>query len=543
MNKFKKIITGSDVIETKVNGINAIANVVKVTLGPKGSNVIIEKSYGSPIVTKDGVTVAKEVFLEDKGANLIAQLMKESSAKTAEVAGDGTTTATVLTQALLIEGQKAISSGVSPTDVKLSLQAASDLALNILQQRVIQCNDEASIFNVATISSNGDKKIGQLISNAIKSLGKHGTVTVLDGKGFDDELEIVDGIRINRGFISPHFVAEGKQTIELENAYVLLSDKKITSARDIVPTLEKTAKDGRQLLIMAEDVADEALHLLIVNNMRGIVKVVAVKAPGFGDKRKELLDDLAVTMGATTVSKEVGKFSEPDNLLGFAAKIQVRKNDTTFIRGSNDEEAVQRRIAMIQEQMADATSKYEQEQYQERIATLSQGIAVIRVGGATESAINEKKYRIDDALQATKAAIDEGVVAGGGVTMIAIQKALIDSLSDTNNLATNNKLSAGVRILAAALEYPCRQILINAGQKPDIIIKAIQDNKEDNFGYNAATQEYGNMINMGVIDPTKVTRCSIQTAVSVASLILNTECIIVDSKNDDDKNSPSMPMM
>jgi chaperonin GroEL len=530
MNNKKDIIFSHKARDAQLEGVNKLANTVKVTLGPKGKHVVIEKSFGSPIITKDGVTVAKEFHLKDKFANLGAQMMKEVASKTADQAGDGTTTATVLAQAILREGMKGIASGMNPMDMKRGLDKGCAVCIEELIKLSKPCNDSNSIQQVATISANGDHAMGKLIADAVQKVGPSGTVTVTDGQGFEDELEIVEGLQFDRGYISPHFANNENQIVELENPQILITDKKISNIRDIIPVLESSSKSGRPLLIIAEDVESDALQTLVINHLRGIVKVVAVKAPGFGDRRKEMLDDIAIMTGGRTISDDIGiSLEKAMEYLGSSSKVQVRKDDTTIIKGKGHQDEMKKRIAMLKSQIENSNSSYEKEKLQERLAKLSDGVGVIRVGGATELEISEKKYRLDDALQATRAAIEEGVVPGGGIALIRTQKALSHLVGD------NEDQNFGIKLLSRALESPLKQIVYNAGKKSDVVVFQVKEHHDDSYGYNAATDQYGDMIEMGILDPKKVTRCALQSAVSIAGLMITTEAMIA-SIEEEDKN-------
>ncbi|GIX21928.1 MAG: 60 kDa chaperonin [Gammaproteobacteria bacterium] len=505
-------------------GVNILADAVKVTLGPKGRNVVLEKSFGAPTVTKDGVTVAKEIELKDKFENMGAQMVKEVASQTADVAGDGTTTATVLAQAILREGLKAVAAGMNPMDLKRGIDKAVGAAVAELAKISKPCEDSNAIAQVGTISANSDAVIGKLIADAMEKVGKEGVITVEEGSGLEDELEIVEGMQFDRGYLSPYFINnQDKMSVELEDPYILLHDKKISNIRDLLPILEQVAKAGRPLLIIAEDVEGEALATLVVNTIRGILKVAAVKAPGFGDRRKAMLEDIAVLTGGTVISEEAGFSLEKAtlDLLGQAKKVSVTKENTTIVDGAGKKADIEARIKQIRVQIEESTSDYDKEKLQERVAKLAGGVAVIKVGAATEVEMKEKKARVEDALHATRAAVEEGVVPGGGVALIRAQQAIADLKGD------NEDQNVGISILRRAMEEPLRQIVANAGGEPSVVLAKVRDGK-GNFGYNAATGEYGDMVQMGIIDPTKVTRSALQNAASVAGLMITTEAMIAE---------------
>ncbi len=518
-----------------LKGVNTLANAVKVTLGPKGRNVILDKSFGAPTVTKDGVSVAKEIELEDKFENMGAQLVKEVASKTSDIAGDGTTTATVLAQAILREGIKAVSAGMNPMDLKRGIDKAVVAAVEELHKLSKPCDDSKSIAQVGTISANSDSVIGDKIAEAMEKVGKEGVITVEEGSGLEDELEVVEGMQFDRGYLSPYFVTDQQaMQVELENPLILLHDKKISNIRDMLPLLEGAAKSSRPLLIIAEDVEGEALATLVVNNMRGIVKVCAVKAPGFGDRRKAMLEDIATLTGGTVISEEMGMQLEKATLdmLGQAKKVQVTKENTTIVDGAGSSEAIQGRISSIRSQIEEATSDYDREKLQERVAKLAGGVAVIKVGAATEVEMKEKKARVEDALHATRAAVEEGVVPGGGTALIRclnVLKALEGSNADQN---------AGIAILRRAIEEPLRQIVSNSGAEASVVVDHVSG-KDGNYGYNAATGEYGDMIEMGILDPTKVTRSALQNAASISGLMITTEAMVAELPKDEP--APAMP--
>jgi chaperonin GroEL len=516
-------------------GVNVLADAVKVTLGPKGRNVVIDKSYGSPHITKDGVTVAKEITLKDKFENMGAQLVREVASKTADIAGDGTTTATVLAQSILNEGMKAVAAGMNPMDLKRGIDKAVRVAVAEIKNISTPASDKKAIAQVGSISANSDTTIGDLIAEAMEKVGKEGVITVEEGSGFDDTLDVVEGMQFDRGYISPYFANKPDTlTAELDNPLILLVDKKIGNIRDLIPTLEAVAKSGKPLLLIAEDIEGEALATLVVNNMRGIIKVCAVKAPGFGDRRKAMLQDIATLTGATVISEEIGLSLETAQLtdLGSARKVTVGKENTVIVDGAGQKAEIESRVQTIRRQIEEATSDYDREKLQERVAKLAGGVAVIKIGAATEIEMKEKKDRVDDALHATRAAVEEGVVAGGGVALVRAVAAL-DGLKGINDDQT-----AGINILRRAMESPLRQIVTNAGEEASVVVNAVK-NGTGNFGYNAATGEYGDMIEMGILDPAKVTRSALEHAASVAGLMLTTEAMITDAADD----KASMPDM
>ncbi|MDD3608826.1 MAG: chaperonin GroEL [Halothiobacillaceae bacterium] len=520
----KDVRFGADARSKMVNGVNILANAVKVTLGPKGRNVVLEKSFGAPTVTKDGVSVAKEIELEDKFENMGAQMVKEVSSQTADVAGDGTTTATVLAQAIVREGMKAVAAGMNPMDLKRGIDKAVSAAVEELKKNSKPCTDNKSIAQVATISANSDEAIGAIIAQAMEKVGKEGVITVEEGSGLENELDVVEGMQFDRGYLSPYFVND-QQNMQavLESPYILLTDKKVSNIRDLLPALEAVAKAGRPLLIVAEDIEGEALATLVINNMRGILKVTAVKAPGFGDRRKAMLQDIAILTGGMVISEEVGLTLEKVTLneLGQAKKIVVTKDNTTLVDGAGAKADIDGRVAQIRAQVETTTSDYDKEKLQERIAKLAGGVAVIKVGAATEVEMKEKKDRVDDALHATRAAVEEGVVPGGGV-------ALVRAISAVKGLTgANHDQDVGISIAIRAMEEPLRTIVSNAGDEPSVILNKVSEGS-GNFGYNAATGEYGDMIEMGILDPTKVTRSALQNAASVAGLLLTTECMVAE---------------
>ncbi|WP_026878960.1 chaperonin GroEL [Ignatzschineria larvae DSM 13226] len=521
----KEVRFGEDARKRMVAGVNILANAVKVTLGPKGRNVVLDKSFGAPVVTKDGVSVAREIELEDKFENMGAQMVREVSSKTADTAGDGTTTATVLAQAIVREGMKSVAAGMNPMDIKRGIDKAVAAAVEELRNISKPCADDKSIAQVGTISANSDKEIGEIIAEAMRKVGKEGVITVEEGSGLENSLETVEGMQFDRGYLSPYFINnQESMAAELEDPFILLCDKKIGNIREMITVLEEVAKAGRPLLIIAEDVEGEALATLVINNMRGIVKVAAVKAPGFGDRRKAMLEDIAILTGGTVISEEIGMSLEKAtvNDLGIAKRVVVDKETTTIVDGNGDKSAIEARVAQIQQQMNEATSEYDKEKLQERVAKLAGGVAVIQVGAATEVEMKEKKMRVEDALHATRAAVEEGIVPGGGVALVRALTRIADLKGD------NEEQDAGIRVALRAMEEPLRQIVANAGEPADVVLNAVKEGKEDAFGYNAATGEYGDMVEMGILDPTKVTRSAIQNAASVASLIITTECMIAD---------------
>jgi chaperonin GroEL len=516
-------------------GVNVLANAVKVTLGPKGRNVVLDKSFGAPTVTKDGVSVAKEIELEDKFENMGAQMVKEVASQTSDVAGDGTTTATVLAQAVLREGLKSVAAGMNPMDLKRGIDKATVAIVEELKKLSKPCEDETAIAQVGSISANSDTEIGEIISEAMQKVGKEGVITVEEGSGLANELDVVEGMQFDRGYLSPYFINDANsQQVEHENPFILLHDKKISNIRDLLPVLEAVAKSGRPLIIIAEDVEGEALATLVVNNIRGIVKVAAVKAPGFGDRRKAMLQDIAILTGGQVISEEVGLSLEKTTLddLGEAKKVQITKENTTVIDGAGRGEDIKGRVEQINREIDESSSDYDREKLQERVAKLSGGVAVIKVGAATEVEMKEKKARVEDALHATRAAVEEGVVAGGGV-------ALIRAVAAIKVKGDNDDHNVGINILKKACEEPLRQIVKNAGGDPSVVLNAVAEGKGD-FGYNAATGEYGDMIKEGILDPTKVTRYALQNAASVSGLLLTTEAMVAEAPQDD---APAMPDM
>lgn len=531
----KQVLFGNDARSRMVNGVNVLADAVKVTLGPKGRNVVLERAFGGPTITKDGVSVAKEVELKDKFENMGAQMVKEVASKTSDNAGDGTTTATVLAQAIVDEGMKYVAAGMSPMDLKRGIDKAVAAAIEQLHSLSKPTTTSKEVAQVGAISANSDHEIGDIIAEAMEKVGKEGVITVEDGKSLHNELEVVEGMQFDRGYLSPYFINNpDKQVALLENPYLLLVEKKISNIRDLLPILEQVAKSGRPLLIIAEDIEGEALATLVVNSIRGVLKTVAVKAPGFGDRRKAMLEDIAILTGGTVISSDVGLTLEKATLaeLGSAKKVEVNKESTTIIDGAGKEDQIEARVKQIRAQMEETSSDYDREKLQERVAKLAGGVALIKVGAATEVEMKEKKARVEDALHATRAAVEEGVVAGGGVALIRAKQSIKDIKGD------NPEQDAGIKIVLRAMEEPMRQIVRNAGDEPSVVVDRVANGK-GNFGFNAQTGEYGDMIEMGVLDPTKVTRTALQNAASVASLILTTECMISDMPED----KPAMPPM
>jgi len=505
-------------------GVNILADAVKVTLGPKGRNVVLERSFGAPTVPKDGVSVAKEIELKDKFENMGAQMVKEVASKTSDVAGDGTTTATVLAQSIVREGMKFVASGMNPMDLKRGIDKAVIMVVEELKKLSEPCTTSKEIAQVGAISANADEAIGKIISDAMDKVGKEGVITVEDGKGLQNELEVVEGMQFDRGYLSPYFINNAEKQISvLEEPYILLHDKKISNIRELLPILEQVAKSGKPLLIVAEEVEGEALATLVVNNLRGILKTCAVKAPGFGDRRKAMLEDIAILTGGQVIAEEVGQTLEKAGLkdLGRAKRIEVAKEETTVIDGAGDPKAIEARVKNIRTQIDEATSDYDKEKLQERVAKLAGGVAVIKVGAATEVEMKEKKARVEDALHATRAAVEEGIVAGGGVAYIRARAAL-DKLK-----GENPDQDAGIRIVTRALEEPLRQIVANSGAEPSVVMNKIAEGK-GNFGFNAQTEQFGDMVEMGVLDPTKVSRTALQNAASVAGLLLTTEAMVAE---------------
>ena len=525
----KDVKFGNDARVKMLKGVNILADAVKVTLGPKGRNVVLDKSFGAPTITKDGVSVARESELEDKCENMGAQMVKEVASKANDAAGDGTTTATVLAQAIVNEGLKAVAAGMNPMDLKRGIDKAVTAVVAELKSLSKPCETSKEIEQVGTISANSDSIVGQLIAQAMEKVGKEGVITVEDGTGLEDELDVVEGMQFDRGYLSPYFINKPETaTVELDNPFILLVDKKISNIRELLPVLEGVAKAGKPLLIIAEDVEGEALATLVVNTMRGIVKVAAVKAPGFGDRRKAMLQDIAILTAGTVISEEIGMELEKATLedLGQAKRVVINKDNTTIIDGIGDEAQIQGRVAQIRQQIEESTSDYDKEKLQERVAKLAGGVAVIKVGAATEVEMKEKKARVEDALHATRAAVEEGVVAGGGVALIRAASKVADLRGD------NEEQNVGIKLALRAMEAPLRQIVANAGEEASVVASAVK-NGEGNFGYNAGTEQYGDMIAMGILDPTKVTRSALQFAASVAGLMITTECMVTELPKDD----------
>ncbi len=520
----KEILFGETARRRKLRGVNMLADAVKITLGPKGRNVVLDKSFGAPTVTKDGVSVAKEIELKDKFENMGAQMLKEVASKTSDDAGDGTTTATVLAQTLLSEGIKSVAAGMNPMDLKRGIDKAVGCAVEEMKSLSKPCSDHKEIAQVGTVSANADDTIGNIIAEAMEKVGKEGVITVEEGSGLENELDIVEGMQFDRGYLSPYFInKQENMSVDLEEPMILIHDKKISNIRDMLPILENVAKAGRPLIIIAEDVDGEALATLVVNNIRGIVKVCAVKAPGFGDRRKAMLQDVAVLTGGQVISEEVGMSLENATLdnMGSAKRIQVTKENTTIIDGAGKKEEIEGRVKQIRAQIEEATSDYDKEKMQERVAKLAGGVAVIKVGAATEVEMKEKKARVEDALHATRAAVEEGVVPGGGVSLVRA----IPAVSKLKG--ANHDQDVGISIVCRALEEPLRQIVVNAGEEGAVILNKVAEG-DGNFGYNAATGEYGDMIKMGILDPTKVTRTALQNAASIAGLMITTEAMVAE---------------
>jgi len=531
----KEVKFGNSARQKMLAGINVLADAVKITLGPKGRNVVLDKSFGAPTVTKDGVSVAKEIELEDNFENMGAQMVKEVASQTSDVAGDGTTTATVLAQAIFREGLKSVAAGFNPMDLKRGIDKATAVVIENLQSISVPCEDDTSIAQVGTISANSDSAIGEVIAEAMQKVGKEGVITVEEASGLENELDVVEGMQFDRGYLSPYFINQAdSQSVELEEPFILLFDKKIANIRDLLPLLEGVAKSGRPLLVIAEDIEGEALATLVVNNIRGIVKVAGVKAPGFGDRRKAMLQDIAILTGGQVISEEVGLSLEKTTLedLGTAKKVQITKENTTVIDGAGTGSDIKARIGQINAEIEDSSSDYDREKLQERLAKLSGGVAVIKVGAATEIEMKEKKARVEDALNSTKAAVLEGIVPGGGVALIRAKSSLEKLKGD------NDDQNVGINILKKALEEPLRQIVSNAGCDSSVILNEVAKGKA-NFGYNAATNEYGDMVEMGIVDPTKVTRYALQNAASVTGLLLTTEAMVTEAPQGD---APVAPM-
>lgn len=532
----KEVRFSDDARAKMLAGVNVLANAVKVTLGPKGRHVVLDKSFGAPTITKDGVSVAKEIELADKFENMGAQMVKEVASKANDEAGDGTTTATVLAQAIVTEGLKSVAAGMNPMDLKRGIDKAVIAAVAALKELSVPCADNKAIAQVGTISANSDLEVGELIAEAMEKVGKEGVITVEEGQALQNELEVVEGMQFDRGYLSPYFMNNQENgTVELDNPFILLVDKKVTNIREMLPTLEAVAKASKPLLLIAEDVEGEALATLVVNNMRGIVKVAAVKAPGFGDRRKAMLQDIATLTGGTVISEEIGLELEKVTLedLGTAKRVVVNKDNTIIVDGAGEEDAIRGRISQIRAQIEESTSDYDKEKLQERLAKLAGGVAVIKVGAATEVEMKEKKARVEDALHATRAAVEEGVVPGGGVALVRAAT-IVGTLKGDNEDQTH-----GIKLLLRAMEAPMRQIASNAGAEASVVTNAVR-NGEGNFGFNAANDTYGDMIEMGILDPTKVVRSALQFAASIASLMITTECMITDAPQD---AAPAMPDM
>ena len=521
----KDVKFGNDARVKMLNGVNVLADAVKVTLGPKGRNVVLDRAYGAPTITKDGVSVAREIELEDKFENMGAQMVKEVASKANDAAGDGTTTATVLAQAIVNEGLKAVAAGMNPMDLKRGIDKAVTAVVEELKAISKPCETSKEIEQVGTISANSDSTVGQLIAQAMEKVGKEGVITVEDGTGLEDALDVVEGMQFDRGYLSPYFINKPEAgTVELENPYILLVDKKVSNIRELLPVLEGVAKAGKPLLIIAEDIEGEALATLVVNTMRGIVKVAAVKAPGFGDRRKAMLQDIAILTAGTVISEEIGMELEKATLeeLGQAKRVVITKDNTTIIDGIGDETQIKGRVAQIRQQIEDSTSDYDKEKLQERVAKLAGGVAVIKVGAATEVAMKEKKDRVDDALHATRAAVEEGIVPGGGVALVRAASKVATTLT-----GDNEEQNVGIKLALRAMEAPLRQIVANAGEEASVVARNVKDGS-GNYGYNAGTEQYGDMLEMGILDPTKVTRSALQFAASIAGLMITTECMITD---------------
>jgi chaperonin GroEL len=531
----KELQFAHDARERLLSGVNILANAVRATLGPKGRNVVLDKSFGAPKVTKDGVTVAKEIELKDKFENMGAQMLKEVASKTADVAGDGTTTATVLAQALVREGHKAIAAGYNPMDLKRGIDATVRAAVEELKTLAKPCDDNKAIGQVATVSANWNTDIGEILAEAMEKVGRDGVITVEEGKSLHNELDVVEGMQFDRGYLSPYFVTnKDKMQVELDNPYVLLFDKKISNIRDLIPLLEEVSKAGRPLLIVAEDVEGEALATLVVNTLRGILKVAAVKAPGFGDRRKAMLQDIAVLTGGTVISEEVGLSLDGASLedLGSAGRVVITKDDTTVVEGAGAKADIEARVSQIRAEIENSTSDYDREKLQERVAKLAGGVAVIKVGAATEVEMKERKDLVDDALHATRAAVEEGIVPGGGVTLVRIADAIKGKVE-----TANQDQAIGVTLTLRAMEEPFRQIVANAAVEPSVVLGKVREH-DGSYGYNAQTEAYGDMVEMGIIDPAKVTRSALQNAGSIAGMILTTEVMIADRP---EPKGPAMP--
>ena len=521
-----------------LQGVNILADAVKVTLGPKGRNVVLDKSFGAPTVTKDGVSVAKEIELEDKFENMGAQMVKQVSSQTSDEAGDGTTTATVLAQSIVNEGHKSVAAGMNPMDLKRGIDKAISTAVQFVEKLSVPCSDDNTIAQVGTISANGDQDVGGIIAEAMEKVGKEGVITVEEGNGIDNELDVVEGMQFDRGYLSPYFVTnQDNMTSELENPFILLHDKKISNIRDMLPLLESVAKAGRPLLIIAEDIEGEALATLVVNNLRGTVKAAACKAPGFGDRRKAMLEDIAILTGGTVISEEVGLSLEGATIedLGTAKRVSLDKDNTTIVDGAGDQKAIVARVNQIRTQIEDTSSDYDREKLQERVAKLAGGVADIKVGAGSEIEMKEKKARVEDALHSTRAAVKEGIVPGGGVALVRALESLTKLKGD------NDDQNVGINIVRKAFEAPLRQIAANAGEESSVIVANVIDG-EGSYGFNAANGEYGDMIEMGILDPAKVTRTALQAAGSVAGMMITTEAMVTDMPQDD-AAAPAMPDM
>ncbi len=521
----KQLLFAQQARDEMLKGVNLLADAVRETLGPRGRNVLIEKSSQAPVVTKDGVTVAKEITLENRFQNIGAQMVKEVASHTSDMAGDGTTTATVLAQAIYREGLKAVAAGMDPMDLKRGIEKASAAAVEGLERISKPCKDAKAIAQVGTISANGDETVGRILADAMQAVGKQGVITIEEGTSIDDQLELVEGMLFDRGYLSPYFINDqAAMSVEFEEPFILLYDKKIAGLRDLVPLLEAVAQSGKPLLVIAEDLENEALALLVVNNLRGVVKTAAVKAPGFGDRRKAMLEDIAVLTGGQVISADVGLTLEKATLkdLGTARKVRVSKNDTTIVGGGGNKKAIDGRVTELRRQIEEATADYDREKLEERVAKLAGGVAILKIGAATEVEMKEKKARVEDALHATRAAVEEGVVPGGGVALLRVRKAIEATKT------ANDDQAAGVKILLRATEEPLRQIVRNGGGEVSVVLNKVKEGS-GNFGYNAATEQYGDMLQMGVIDPTKVTRLALQNAVSVAGLLLTTEAAVASA--------------
>ena len=534
----KDVKFGDNARSQMLDGVNTLANAVKVTLGPKGRNVVLDKSFGAPTVTKDGVSVAKEIELENKFENMGAQMLKQVASQTSDEAGDGTTTATVLAQSIVNEGNKAVAAGMNPMDLKRGIDKAVVSAVEYVKSLSVPCTDDKAIAQVGTISANGDTAVGEIIAEAMEKVGKEGVITVEEGSGIENELDVVEGMQFDRGYLSPYFITnQDNMTVELDSPYILLVDKKISNIRDLLPLLESVAKAGKPLLIIAEDIEGEALATLVVNNLRGIVKAAACKAPGFGDRRKAMLEDIAILTGGTVISEEVGLSLEGATVedLGTSKRVVLNKDNATIIDGDGDENAIATRVNQIRAQVEETSSDYDKEKLQERVAKLAGGVAVIKVGAGSEVEMKEKKARVEDALHSTRAAVEEGVVPGGGSALIRCLESVAKLKGD------NDDQNVGINIARKAFEAPLRQIVSNAGEEPSVIVNKVIDGK-DSFGFNAATGDYGDMIEMGILDPAKVTRTALQAAGSVAGMMITTEAMVTDVPKEE-APMPPMPDM